>query len=279
MTTLRDIVCRLNEIVPREYTVRGETPRVEVGPQNETEQAHTTVSRVLVTTYPSSRAVTKASQDKANLIITSRPLFHHPVDRIEGVNLIRLRLLSKNYISSYCLGTPWISARGGMTDTLVEALGMKQESVFEIAGDYSDTVPVGRVCRLEGTLNHSGFANLLASRLRLQNITFTGDLDDEVREVLVIAGMMLDIDEVLAAKSRDIETIVTGELSPSMRLLASEAGLNVLELGPFVTEEPGMQKLKYLLSLEFPEMTVDFTESPTSYVRILGPYGEHSRAA
>ena len=75
MTSLLDIVKRLTDMAPRELTVRGLESRVEIGPQTETEQANTTVNKLLIATYPSARVITKATQDKANLLVTYRPLF------------------------------------------------------------------------------------------------------------------------------------------------------------------------------------------------------------
>jgi putative NIF3 family GTP cyclohydrolase 1 type 2 len=64
--------------------------------------------------------------------------------------------------------------------------------------------------------------------------------------------------ELILAKKRDIKTIITGELSPEIRLMAHEEGVNTLELGAFVSEDPGMNTLRNVLSLEFPELNVDF---------------------
>ncbi|MFX0046117.1 MAG: hypothetical protein ACFE8Z_09735, partial [Candidatus Hermodarchaeota archaeon] len=55
--------------------------------------------------------------------------------------------------------------------------------------------------------------------------------------------------------------LVTGELSPEVRLLAIEEGLHIFELGAFVTEEPGMRRLRHQFSLEFPDLKVEFVES------------------
>jgi hypothetical protein len=40
--------------------------------------------------------------------------------------------------------------------------------------------------------------------------------------------------------------------------LGKEEGLNTLELGAFVTEDPGMKRLRDSISLEYPELKVDF---------------------
>ena len=261
MVTLLRLVKYLEEIAPPRMSFGGVETRVEIGPQTDVEQEKTTINRVLVTTYPSGRAITKASQDKANLLISHRPLFPFALDRIYGNDLIRVRLLTKNYISSLVVGTAWISARGGIGDALVEALGLSKVSEFMLVGDHGDLVPGGRICQVPTSMNHSRFANYIAEKLSLSNIHFTGDLDEEVKHTLLLPGYYVDMPEIVDAKKHDVSTLVTGELSPEIRLMANEEGLNLLELGQFVTEEPGMKRLRHQISLEFPELKIEFAES------------------
>jgi len=269
MTSLLDIVKWLQQIAPRELTVAGLESRVEIGPQTQTEQANTTVNKMLIATYPSARVITKATQDKANLLVTYRPLFPFAIDRLSGLDLVRVRLLTKNYISSYVIGSGWLCAKDGLNDALIQTLGMKRTGDFMAEGDFGELVAVGRACTPPGVKNHSGFVNYIAGKLNLDNVLFTGNLDDEVGDVLVIAGSSVDMPEIINAKNQDLETLVTGELSPEIRLLANEEGVNTLELGAFASEEPGMKRLKDVISLELPELKVDFAESnnPTKALR------------
>lgn len=269
MTSLLDVVKWLQQLAPRELTVRGLESRVEIGPQTQTEQTNTTVNKLLIATYPSARVITKATQDKANLLVTYRPLFPFAIDRLSGLDLVRVRLLTKNYISSYVIGSGWLCAKDGLNEALIQSLGMKQTGDFMTEGDFGELVAIGRACKPPGIKNHSGFVNYIAGKLNLDNILFTGNLDDEVDDVLVIAGNNLDMPEIINAKNQDLVTLVTGELSPEIRLLANEEGINTLELGAFASEEPGMKRLKDVMSLELPELKVDFIESinPTKALR------------
>jgi putative NIF3 family GTP cyclohydrolase 1 type 2 len=200
-------------------------------------------------------------------------LFPFAIDRLSGLDLVRVRLLTKNYISSYVIGSGWLCAKDGLNDALIQSLGMKLTSDFMTEGDFGEHVAIGRACKPPGVKNHSGFVNYIAGKMSLDNILFTGNLDDDVGDVLVIAGNSVDMPEIINAKNQDLETLVTGELSPEIRLLANEEGINTLELGAFASEEPGMKRLKDVISLELPELKVDFAESanPTKALR---PYKE-----
>jgi len=271
MTTLLQIVKRLQELAPRELTIQGLESRVEIGPQTETDQTNTTVNRLLIATYPSARVVTKASQDKSNLLVTYRPLFPFAVDRLSGLDLVRIRLLTKNYISTYAIGSGWLCARDGLNDALLDVLGLQKIGDFSTESDYGQLAPIGRICKPPGVKNHSGFANYIASKLNLNMVVFSGDLDDEVGDVLVSAGYHIDMPDIINAGKQDIKTLVTGELSPEIRLLAKEEGMNTLELGAFVSEDPGMKRLRDSISLEFPELKVDFIAA-MSLAQGLKPY-------
>jgi putative NIF3 family GTP cyclohydrolase 1 type 2 len=261
MTSLRDIVKYLEKVAPREYTIRNLDSYVEIGPQSETEQQTTTINRVTVSTYPSARVVTTATQNKSNLLITHKPLFPYAIDRLTGLDLIRIRLLTKNYISVYVIGSAWISARDGLADALVEVLEFKILGDFVTPGDYSESVPIGRLCHISQVMNHSRLANHIADRLGVDSVISTGDLDNEVENVLVIPGDFIDMPEIISAKKKNIRTIITGELAPQIRVLAHEEGLNVIEVGAFITEERGVERLKHQMTLEFPELSITYVET------------------
>jgi putative NIF3 family GTP cyclohydrolase 1 type 2 len=271
MTSLLEFIKRLQELSPRDQTIRGLESRVEIGPQTETEQSNTTINRVLIATYPSARVVTKATQDKVNLLATYRPLFPFAIDRLSGLDLIRVRLLTKNYISAYVIGSGWLCKRDGLNDVLVENLGFKNTGNFMTESDFGELIAIGRICKPPGVKNQSGFVNYVAGKMGLDSVLFSGDLDDEVKDVLVVAGNNVDMPEIINAKNQNLDTLVTGDLAPEIRLLANEEGINTLELGAFTTEEPGMKRLRDLISLDFPEMKIEFTESG-NLAKSLRPY-------
>lgn len=273
MTDLKEIIKRLEELAPKELAISGFESRIEIGPMTETEQSKTTISRVVVATYLSGRVVTKASQDKANLVLVHQPMFRKPIDSISGVNLTRIRILAKNYISTYVIGSPWIGAKGGLVDTLVDTISLKPANDFLIPGKYADLVPAGRICKTASVMNYSRFGNLLMSKLETDSLQFTGELDDETERILVCSGTILDSNALIRAKEYDVNAIVTGNLNPEVRFAAYEKGMNVFELGTFVTENPGMKRLRHQLSLEFPSLKIEYAESEP-ITRTLKSYSE-----
>ncbi|MEM2142299.1 MAG: Nif3-like dinuclear metal center hexameric protein [Candidatus Thorarchaeota archaeon] len=271
MHTVREVVKYLRQIAPVELTVGGLTDRLEIGPQTETEQSNTAVRRIMITSYPSSRNVARASQEKANLMITAFPLFPRPVDRLAEHDLLRVRLLSKNYISSYYIGTAFVSARDGLSDALAERLGASVVRNFGVEGDYRTDVPIGRICRLEDEMNHSLFADRVMAKLGIEQVIFSGNLDDNVGEFLVVAGIQLGVTEILGAAESDLRTIITGDLAPDARTFAHERGISTLEVGSVTTTEPGMKRLRYQMSLEFKDISVEFVESQPVYKTLVSP--------
>ena len=259
--TLHDIIKYLDEIAPRHFSVRGFDNYVEIGGQTAYDQINTAVNKVVICTYPSSKAVTTATQEKANLLISHWPLFNKGCSRLAGMELIKTRLLVKNYISVFLLRSPWMAARGGLSDAFMDALSLTREGDYMIVGESNERVPIGRICEPHRTLNHSKLVTHVADKMNLQDVYFTGDLDEEVRNILLIPGNMLIPEDLRSIQNQDIGTIVTGEVTPEVRLLAGQSALNLLELGAFITEEPGMKRVKHQMSLEFPDLRVEFVDT------------------
>ncbi|MFW9907996.1 MAG: Nif3-like dinuclear metal center hexameric protein [Candidatus Thorarchaeota archaeon] len=271
MTSLLDILKHIDIISPKEYSLPDREGYVEVGPITKAEQSNTTINRILVTVFPSAKVIAKASQEKANLIISFLPMFEGPTKQLFGQDLVKVRLLAKNYISTYVIGTSWIGSNSGLSDALSDLLNLSISKKFNIRGLDSSLIPIGRVCETPSKMNHSGFANYIASKSGIPNIRFTGSLDDEVNEVLVVAGSVLSRDMLMQSLQDGMKTIVTGELCPKDHILASKLGVNVFEMGAFVTEEPGMKRFRHQLSTEYPEMKIEFAETD-QITHILRPY-------
>lgn len=273
MTTLLDILKHIDVIAPRKLELPDQVGYVEVGPATKSEQTNTTVKRVIVAVNPSARTITKASQEKTNLIISCNPLLMERTKQITGLDLVRLRLLAKNYISLYVIGSSWISANDGLSDALSDALNISISGKFNIVGIDSNLVPIGRICQTPSKMNHSGFANYIASKMEISNVVFTGSLDDDVDSILACAANTVTKEVLLQSLHEGVKTIVTGEITPANRLLAHNKGINVFELGAFVTETPGMKRLRHQLSLEFPELKIEFADADP-ITHSLRPYVE-----
>lgn len=261
MASLLDIIKYLNDIAPDRLSFSNQSCRVEIGAQSATEQAKTTVNRIVVATYPSPRVVTTATQEKANLLITNRPIFSTPKDYLSGWNLDRVRLLTKNYISTYVMSSSWTGAENGLSDTLVERLGLIHKQQFMTKGKYEPVVPAGRIVKTNEPMNHSRFINYVADKLNLASVKFTGHLDQEVEKALILPGSLISKYEISGAIEKKARTIVTGDVNPQIRIHASERGCNLLELGSFATENPGMERLNNYLNLEFPGLKVSYVEA------------------
>ncbi len=261
MASLLELLKYIDIISPRNYEILGKEGYVEVGPETVREQKKTTINRVLITVYPSSKAIAKASQDKANLIITYYPMFNAPTRKIVGLDLVRLRLLVKNYISMYVIGSSWVAAKDGLTDALSDVLDLNVLREFTVKGAGENLIPIGRICRIDQDMNHSGFINYVSSKLGIESVSFTGVVDDEVGEVMLCAGDLLNGQLLSKCVQEEVKTIVTGHLFPEDKLKAHTFGLNIIELGQFITETPGMRRLKSVLSIEYPDLKIEFVET------------------
>ncbi|TFG15029.1 hypothetical protein EU537_01965 [Candidatus Thorarchaeota archaeon] len=273
LTNLADIIQYLETIAPLDHALQGELRGIQVGPQTKIEQSKTTINRVLIATYPSSRIAAMASQDKANLVICYRPLFAAPISSLSGTDLVKVRLLSKNYISVYAISSSFVGAQDGLSDALIQKLGLRNIRDFLSRGAKMDVVRAGAICTPPEETNHSGFANDIATKLDISNVQFTGDLDADVNHLVVVAGNHFGEEDIYRAKEEGADTALTGEVIPGIRRLAHEKQLNLFEIPPFATENPGMNRLRHQLSLEFSDLKITYSESE-SFTDFLRPYSE-----
>ncbi len=273
MTTLLEVWKHLDTISPRDYELERWPGYMEIGPNTIHDQSKTTINRVLVTVFPSAKAIAKASQDKTNLVITFCPMLARETRQIVGMDLVRLRLLAKNYIAMYVLGSSWISAKDGLTDTRVDTLGLSVIRKFNIKGKESNLIPIGRVCRTPKDMNHSRFANHILSKIETSNLQFTGTLDDEVEDLILCASNIIDSTILDYIMRQGIKTVVTGSISSTDRMFTHNMGMNVIELGEFTSEAAGMKRLRHQLSTEYPELKIEFVDTDP-ITQVLRPYSK-----
>jgi len=158
-------------------------------------------------------------------------------------------------------------------DALVDALNLKQTSNFTIKGMFSNTIPIGRFCESPSSMNHSGFANYIVSKLESSSVNFTGNLDEDLQQIMVCAGDVISTDMLLRIAKENAKTIITGEVLPRVRTRAHELGMNIYEIGSSVAATPGMKRLRHQLSLEYPEMKIEFADTE-AITQSLRPYSK-----
>jgi len=271
VTDLRKLIDCIEKFSSPKLAVPGDCVGIQVGPRDSVVQERTKIRRCIITRYATPQVIAKATRDGADAIIAYQGILSHPVKALTDGLLEKVRLLVKNRIVLYVVHTGWLSAECGVNDTLAEILGLIVVEAFNF-GLKGKTVPLGRVCtfgkNLEQTMfgNRSGvslsdFVAMASHRLTTDEIDYVGRSQCPVRKILLMSGEYGQVKFLKLAKSMDIDTFVTGNISRAVAILANELGMNYVCISQGPIESLGMRRLMQLLSIDAPEVEFSYIES------------------
>ncbi|MFX0000706.1 MAG: Nif3-like dinuclear metal center hexameric protein [Candidatus Hodarchaeota archaeon] len=231
------------------------------------------IKRVMLTVDLSLEAIHFALKQKVNLIISNHSLFNNPIRKFKQNLINKLSLLSKYPISIFVLNSSFIAAEGGVSDTLVNALYLKIENVFEIKSVNGIKIPIGRICSPIQYLNkkHSFTLENLIQRIKinlnLNSVPFVGDLKKQIYKICIVGGHISDVNSIKKAMNLGCDCYISGKIEYFDAVFARDMGLSLIETSQYKTEIIAAKKLCNILSLEFPEVEFLLFESknPINY--------------
>lgn len=261
MATLKEILQSIETLAPKTLAYTDDPIGVQVGMSNPGEQARITVKKCVVSLDPTLRVIMEALRAKANLIITHHPLHLSLSKNVSDELLKKIELLGAKRSTLFSVHTNWVSAENGITDTLIDVLGLRKLDVFQPS--YGNLrIPLGRICEpLAENMSLELFLEQMAHKLNLKAIDYVGKLDGPVGRICIVCGMGGRYEWVKEAKYLDINTYLTGEASHDGARLAEELRMNLINATRYATENPGMRRLLQLLQLEHSDVDFIFIES------------------
>lgn len=218
-TTLSDVAGVVEAFSPLSLAEPWDRPGLQVGdPESE-------IQTVLVALDPSSRAVSEAVRQNAQLIVTHHPLFLQPLDRLD-LSTTTARLISqllRSGVGLYCAHTNLDRAKGGVNDALAQQLGLVDIQSFG-GGE-----PLGRLGRLPNALRASEWAKDVAGALGTDSVRFIGDAEGAVQRVAVCGGS----GSALWREARDAgaDVLVTGDVKYHTALDVRAEAFSLLDVG------------------------------------------------
>jgi dinuclear metal center YbgI/SA1388 family protein len=227
---LKDILTVLDSIAPFETAEEWDNVGLMVG------DSGSEVHSILVALDPSIEVIKAAKGSDIDLILTHHPLMLHPIrylDIREGISK-KIALLIESRINLVSMHTNLDNAPGGVADELASSLGLK------------DVRPFGAL-RIGTIGTHKPLDGWLKS-LPIRNAHFI----DAGRDVCMVGACPgSGMEYWYQAWQMGCDTFVTGDVRYHAAYDALDAGLNVVDLGHFSTEEiiirPLAEKLKQRL--------------------------------
>jgi GTP cyclohydrolase I len=231
MMMLKDVMAVLDTIASFEAAEEWDNVGLMVGDMS------SPISSILVALDPSLEVIHTAKEGGIDLILTHHPLIFHPISRIDLQDVIakKIAMLIQTRINLISMHTNLDKAPGGVADELAKRLSLNDVRTHGYM----------RIGFIKKTTTPDEWMTALSIRgARLI------DAGKDVSMVAVCPGSGMEYWK--HALSLGCDTFVTGDVRYHAGLDAKEAGMNVVDLGHFGTEEiivnPLAERLKQELT-------------------------------
>jgi dinuclear metal center YbgI/SA1388 family protein len=206
------------------------------------------VSSILLGLDPTTDLLAQADECRAELIITHHPAIFHPLkslrtDRPPGNFIYSALQKDINIIACH---TNLDAASGGVSDVLVQAMGVVHAKPLVPGKDVDTGCGLGRIGDLEKPVEADHFVTVIRNALSPPWLLEAGPRPDLVSRVAVCGGSCADFAETAMQAGADV--FLTAEIKHSVARWAEEAGLWLIDGGHFATENPAIAALRSLLA-------------------------------
>jgi GTP cyclohydrolase I len=232
---LTDILRILDSIAPFELAEAWDNVGLMVGdPARE-------IGSILLALDPSYPAIEEAERKGIDLVITHHPLIMSPLKGLDLSQAIpgKIRRLIQAGISLVSMHTNLDAAPGGVADVLAGELSLQdvQSSGALRTGTIPEEMPLAS----------------WAGSLRFQYMRIV-DAGRSVKNICACPGSGMSY--LKEAREKGCDTLVTGDVRYHAALDALEAGINVVDLGHFQTEQIALTPLAERLRRELDHLSI-----------------------
>ncbi len=233
--TVKELYDRLSLTFPASLSCEWDHDGLVVSPDT-----GRSVQRVLVTLDVTDAAVAHAVKCGADVILSHHPLLFHPLTAVTPEEPVAAKVLTclTHGISVMCFHTRADAAHGGVSDLMVEKLGL---SNIEILGDEK----ILRAGNLVSPMTSEELANTIKEAFSAPAVV-VADTGRPIRWLAVSGGEGKDM--VALAKASGCDALLAGRIGYHAMLDGREAGITLFEAGHFYTERPVLELFRELVS-------------------------------
>ncbi len=237
--TAKDIFDFLNEIAPLKDAMPYDNPGFLLGDKERE------VTKAVVCLDCTKKAVQKAKELGANLIITHHPVIYDPLKNITADSNSRIYDCLTLGVSVISMHTNLDVAEKGVNDCLATALGLK--NIKKIVDPEGFAFRKGQ---LTDPMTPEGFARYIKSRLGgVVRYVKGGTV---IKNVAVCGGSGSGFVDLCIEEK--VDALVTADIKHSVLIDANEKGFSLFDAGHFHTENVVVEPLSKQLSEHFPEV-------------------------
>ncbi len=206
------------------------------------------VERILVTLDVTKEVVKEAIKNKVNLIISHHPLMFKPMQNIvfDSPRGWIIKHLIQHNIAVYSAHTNFDQAEGGMNDILAKEVGILDPLLL----DEQDNIGrYGTIQKMKLEL----FVEKLKSLFQLSSVKVIGKTDKMVEKVGISGGS--GSHHMYAAKKRNCDVYITGDITYHTALDAIQLGLTLIDVGHHI-EVIFVREVAKDLKGQFPDIEI-----------------------
>ncbi|MBY8982884.1 MAG: Nif3-like dinuclear metal center hexameric protein [Candidatus Lokiarchaeota archaeon] len=243
------------KIAPKNYKKPNEFYGVQYGDlENEKN-----IKRILLTLDLNLEAIHHAIKNKVDLIISHHGLLMKPISYINKILINKLNLLAKFPLNIYILGSSFIGAEEGVSETISNILYLRIEEIFRIKYNKNKLIPIGRICTplyYPNEDKENFTLEKLLKRIKINfstdKISYVGNLNRKIKKMCIVGGDTNNSEYLEKAKKHNCDCYISSNINHEISIIAKEIGLNLVNLSHHNTEFFALKKLNNYLSLEFP---------------------------
>lgn len=190
------------------------------------------IKKILLSLELSQSVMEMAKREGADLIITHHPAIFSGMKRVvsnDDDNLI-FQLINNN-IALYSAHTNFDAIENGLNDYVAKLLGGKNISMVKSPEEQNGICRVFDISRT----NAGDFLNHIKKTLKIENLRFVGNANQEITKAAVVTGSGGEYIDVALANGAQI--LITGDLKYHYALELKEKGYNIVDAGHFETEK------------------------------------------
>lgn len=195
------------------------------------------VEHILFSLEPSLDAFHYAAEKGCDLIFTHHPLAIRPISRFDAYIKEKLMILFSNNISLYSAHLPLDAKFNG--HALAQLLNINVTGAFGKSSGYFTGV--------KGNVEEKSFLAALKKFSNVKEHLFA----DNIKHVAIVTGAGAKSSVIEKCAHKGIDTFVTGEASYHAYLTARDLGVNLIFLGHYQSEMPGLRSFKSVLEEKF----------------------------
>ncbi len=216
------------------------------------------VTGILICLDVDMKVLQHASGSGYNFVVSHHPLIFKGIKKIAGEDMVQkmVAYAIKERISIYSMHTNYDFADYAMNDHIAKLLGL--QDVGGYAPDHERGFKIGRKGIFPSGIELRELVLQTGRKLGLENISYTGDDESMVYNVLISTGAF-DV-SLIDPSHGDVDVVISGDIKYHAAKELLDRGISIIDAGHFGTEIVFSELLQKQLRNIHPDVRIDVVD-------------------